>query len=396
MIDQIKLVSEYSRYGPLPPPQILPVGDREIIRLSRAAPIDYNRYIGDRTIGPTPSSLNYSRLESLDTYPTIKYPFPVPEIIHQNYSALAGWLTLYNLGTNISLYQGIYYLSQIIKEGINYPSFVTIDSPRHIYWLRRIRLGSRLLPPNLTEDLLYLIPANLYERYPLRNLLSWYPNTGQPQLDATTYQILKKYGYFMISNWNPLELKLRIPSTNLAFDEWTITLETLISHLTDDLIASIYKPLERLYIQLQASGVDRFPPVKIPHISKPLDKEILNRYFGLPQVVQVSEEMAEFNNFPCLLCGISKSYNEWGLCGHGVCSKCQLSFGKAKCPFCSEHFVAPDLTDMYVDYLMTHQPSSIDLSAINNLRQNRPYSFDWINNNVKLYKNDVINNNIKL
>ena len=305
----------------------------------------------------------------------------------------------------------------------------------NIYWLRYFRPERPRLNPiinNFGMVDLYLIAANPFERYSARKLLSYYPDqdlyfkfgrlgnfffpktypSKRVQLDGIVGMCLQPFGYFTIENWTrPVRLTYHRPRPQIPFgpeDTWTLDLDTLINanFKLDNVPIDTIMPFLRLALQIESS----WPLITDKYAWQPfLDyvnsnaKEFYTEYQRVSRIpitnVSVHTSVILPDNFEsleqkytvCLLCEQVRPPGDFSLCGHGTCVTCQAFLGTAKCPFCTEHFIADNISDDFVRILQSNPNEETRIiirekvKQVTNLKRDRPFKFDWANGQVRLF-----------
>lgn len=293
----------------------------------------------------------------------------------------------------------------------------------NIYWLRYFR-DDKFKIEDITLTDLYLVTANPYERYPGRKLLSYYndkdlymkfgrlgkyffPKTYSSklnQIDGMVAMSLYPFGYFTVQNWSrPVRIVYHLSEIPLGSENTQIfDLDKLNLDDIDTLM-----PLLRLGIQIESSWpfisdkevwipfinminsnanilYQEYLKYKNLSIEKSTEKIILT----LPD----NFESLEQKYTTCLLCEQTRSLEDFSYCGHGTCITCQSMLGTAKCPFCTEHFIAPNINDEFVRTLQSNLGYNVRdklykrIIQVNNSKQNRTFKFDWANGEVSLFR----------
>lgn len=299
-----------------------------------------------------------------------------------------------------------------------------------LYWLRYFRFERSRIEPiikNLTLFDLYLITANPFERYPARKLLSYYNDeelylkfgrwnkhffpknyqSKQEQLDALVAFSLFPFGYFTVNNWSrPIRVTYHQFDTPLGqIQSQTFDLTELLNEELLTRFNSVM-PVIRLAIQVQSSWPvlsDKEPWYPLIQMINNNSKFIHQQYLLLKSNMEVSGESSQLTVpqgfqsleqfYPiCLLCDQLRPPGDFSWCGHGTCISCQIVLGSAKCPFCTEHFVADNINDEFVRLLLntelgkTSREQLLKRSQqIITLSHNRLFKFDWANSEIKLF-----------
>jgi hypothetical protein len=353
---------------------------------------------------------------------------------------------------NLNMYFVSKYLNQIIDDGLEYPLDISEKTseelklyiPKNlflpglnqkettsvekfisesIYWLRYLRPEISKLTPiieNFTLVDLYLVTSNLFERYPGRKLLSYFNDhdlylkfgrvgnfffpkkyySKLVQLDGIMAMCLQSFGYFTVTNWSrPVKIlyhhsEIPLTSENISI----LDLNTLLN-----LNPNLYMPILRLAIQVQSnwplisdketwipfinmidSNFQIFYKTYLEFKEKPFVNVSTNTILNLPD----NFESLEQKYLTCLLCEQVRPLGDFSLCGHGTCMNCQALLKTAKCPFCSEHFVADNLNDEFVRILQSDLGNSTlsnKIKEVNNLKENRSFKFDWSNEDIIIF-----------
>lgn len=404
----IKLVNERAKYGPIPPPEILTedeVGNADdllstpaYVLLRRKAP--YTLPVGDSSI----------------YIPFFNIPFLMNDLINRNIPVINNWIIAYLLENSVvDTKHGLIYLSIIVKNDVVYPTKVTnlIERNKYvpmydIYWKRFLRPEKLRLAPYISKFNLidiYLVPGNIFERYAIRKLLSYYNNNEllkifdsfinkieEPfNIDMLAAVILSRFGYFVL---NQQDLIYYDPNQT----KWIISLNELIISKPNTVTYERWNmALLRLYIHIMAD----WPYIENKDSWQPFIDFTLNRWNYFYQLYKFTKENIpelSIKNWTitgsleqiyslCLLCEIDKSQDRFGMCGHGVCMDCQVKLKNAKCPFCTEHFVAKALDNNFIDNIQDGLPDTnlqTKILTINKIKHERKYRFDWSNSDIQL------------
>lgn len=474
--DIVNIATEKSRYQPIPPPVLISQDDiGELSEYVNAEPVMWLR-----RAPKYPYMRKHHRLNiqfNPEKFRSTRPPFPLEDVLSRNYDItkkydiLWKWVIIYlsREFTDLSLTHGLYYLSLISYDdtGYNQELVNMVYNLLHgddkniirecvklglnpggnketlnycitgIYWCKYKRISNLLILREymasqlLQEEKLYLYSSNLFERYPMRNLLTCYddntlaqlfPNYNinddfrKDRLDRIVSSCLLNRGYFKIDTWNhPYELKFRYTKSpnnspvtlkTSTVMQWSITLEAINQLITTkrDIMQTLYYPLLRLYLQILASEVsddymNMFKSVFENTFRLPINSDInvntLILILGNYELITLDHESIEYNAYPCLLCMQNRSYEELGLCGHGICKTCQSKLGTTKCPFCMEHFVCPQVDNNFIEvtadnsfknnqntqFIQYAKERILQLQAI---KDTRKYAFDWVNNSFKV------------
>lgn len=465
------------------PPNQGPIG---IFR--RAPTYDLNDYSGGFGVYMRDANAKPYEEKFVNIYGTFRPTIMLNDIIRENRRALIMWIYTYLLQSpRLSLYLATKYLVQIANNDAEYPTDLleivksTIDQlenrspdniiaaivrkipqlqlyiPRNlilpelqsteireitpveeflfgnIYWLRYFRPERLRLNPiidNFTQVDLYLVTANLFERYPGRKLLSYYNDqdlyrkfgrigkfffpkvysSKRLQLDGIMGMSLHPFGYFTVENWSrPIRITYHRSEIPLGPETtWIFDLDTLVNSnfQLKNLPIDTLMPLLRLGIQVESNWpfiLDKEAWIPFINMVNSNAKILYQEYKELRStpIINVSTDtiISLPNNFDsleqryltCLLCEQIRPLGDFSLCGHGTCLTCQSLLGTAKCPFCSEHFTADNLNDDFVRILQSDLGKNVrnslqdKIQQVNNLKQQRAFQFDWANGEITLF-----------
>lgn len=273
------------------------------------------------------------------------------------------------------------YLNQIIQDRCEYPERMQERirlGEVNIYWDRYLRPEAGRIPMLTLIDL-YLITSNYYDRYPARKYLSYlsdYSHLGIVEsndrltiIDSLVALSLAEWGRIEVIDWKEKVLQYR--GRQMALGELLRTPQMVPSPMV----------ILRLQYRVLSEGEDW------PELDRYIEDhgimeyyhQIRNQAVEIKVIPPVEESVEEVSDL-CILCERKSPLTELGLCGHGVCQRCQEELGTIKCPFCSEHFICEDF--VIEDFMRRLNPKPSQqwnkkIQAIREIKEQRAMQFDW-------------------
>ena len=316
------------------------------------------------------------------------------------------WVQIYFPGLTVMDHSTVYYISLIETSKSKYPEKVVsaltdyIDTgvlvpdlipPRNlintgfsadyilgsVVHFRKYNLENTSLALNTLEfKTLFLVTSNIYERTPIRNLLSRFTDqelytkfgtvksyrigdifqNKRQMLDTFVGGVLSQWDYISIDLWEYPGFLIINKIEDLTIGELSQDRYSLEN------FHQVYEDLHdmtklRLLITFLSHGT--FYNLDI---WKPLIKRIYSEYSELLETYKnetntTSRDLHQTNEFKfpslygfedvidtCLLCRVSRPLSQMSECGHATCLKCHIAMGGISCPFCNEHFTCIDIT----------------------------------------------------
>lgn len=311
-------------------------------------------------------------------------PFTLRSIIRENVLIMQMWRDAYGL-YRMELPDAMRYIARAYRGGSMYPDIIIntllsvksddsdmfgLSTDRNVilnpivedldiketYWNRMHNPETAtILKYSNSSKSLYLYVENPYERNPLSILASYI--IGQRTRSFIPYSYVDPLTGLYHTASKPKGIKV----------SWT-DLPLIVQY--------------RLYLSVLAcEGILDIS------IFEDFIKYVEDNYVIFDEVIQSFDPQPEDSvavniNFPCVICKQIQPESEYSWCGHGICLKCQMKTGRAKCLWCKCHYVCDKLDRLSENFMSDEQISQM-IAPVMEYYNNRKVSSDFINNRIR-------------